>query len=78
MSDRLYEQDFYSWVRQQSSLLRQGQFDQLDVSHLVEEIDDLGNRHYDQLESRLTQLTAHLLKWRHWCSPVQFQKSLIP
>jgi hypothetical protein len=63
MDDMLYEQDFYSWVQQQSNLLQQGRFDQLDISHLIEELDDLGNRHYDQLESRLMQLTAHLLKW---------------
>jgi hypothetical protein len=68
MNETLYDQDFYSWTRQQSSLLRQAQFDQLDLSHLVEELDDLGNRHYDQLESRLMQLVAHLLKWQiqHW------------
>jgi hypothetical protein len=68
MTETLYEQDFYSWTRQQSRLLRQGQFDQLDLSHLIEELDDLGNRHYDQLESRLMQLVAHLLKWQvqHW------------
>lgn len=68
MTETLYDQDFYSWTRQQSSLLRQGQFDQIDLSHLVEELDDLGNRHYDQLESRLMQLVSHLLKWQvqHW------------
>jgi hypothetical protein len=71
MDNTLYEQDFYSWTHQQSELLRQKHFDQLDLSHLVEELTDLGNRHYDQLESRLMQLIAHLLKWKvqHWrCS----------
>ncbi|MEI6327856.1 MAG: DUF29 domain-containing protein [Pseudanabaena sp.] len=64
----LYEQDFYTWTHQQSELLRQRQFHQLDLSHLIEEITDLGNRHYDQLESRFIQLIAHLLKWQvqHW------------
>ncbi|WP_008313762.1 DUF29 domain-containing protein [Leptolyngbya sp. PCC 6406] len=68
MADTLYEQDFYSWAFQQASLLRQGQFGQLDLPHLLEELEDLGNRHYDQLESRLAQLIAHLLKWQvqHW------------
>ncbi|MEA5620664.1 DUF29 domain-containing protein [Cronbergia sp. UHCC 0137] len=68
METRLYEEDFFTWTYQQSNLLRQRQFDQLDVAHLVEELEDLGNRHYDQLESRLTQLIAHLLKWQvqHW------------
>ncbi|NCJ06514.1 DUF29 family protein [Synechococcales cyanobacterium C] len=68
MGQTLYEQDFYTWAIEQSQLLRQGQFSQLDLPHLIEEVADLGNRHYDQLESRLTQLTAHLLKWQvqHW------------
>ena len=68
MSNILYEVDFYSWAHQQSDLLRQEKFDQLDLSHLIEELTDLGNRHYDQLESRLMQLVAHLLKWQvqHW------------
>lgn len=64
MTETLYEQDFYSWILYQADLLRQGRFEQLDLSHLVEELEDLGNRHYDQLESRLTQLIAHLLKWQ--------------
>lgn len=62
--ESLYDRDFYTWVYHQSSLLRQKQFDELDLLHLVEEIEDLGKRHYDQLESRLMQLTAHLLKWQ--------------
>jgi hypothetical protein len=68
MTETLYDRDFYSWTRQQAGLLRQRQFDRLDLSHLVEELEDLGNRHYDQLESRLMQLVAHLLKWQveHW------------
>lgn len=68
MTNTLYEQDFYTWSQCQATLLAQKQFDQLDLSHLVEEVQDLGNRHYDQLESRLIQLIAHLLKWQvqHW------------
>ena len=64
----LYDTDFYTWTRQQADLLRQGKLDLLDQGHLIEEIEDLGNRHYDQLESRLVQLLAHLLKWQvqHW------------
>lgn len=68
MAGTLYERDFYSWAFNQANLLRQGRFEQLDLSHLIEEVEDLGNRHYDQLESRLTQLVAHLVKWQvqHW------------
>lgn len=68
MAESLYNTDFYSWTRQQADLLRQGKLNLLDQGHLIEEIEDLGNRHYDQLESRLVQLIAHLLKWQvqHW------------
>lgn len=64
----LYEEDFYTWTHQQSEILRHRQFEQLDLANLIEEIIDLGNRHYDQLESRFMQLIAHLLKWQvqHW------------
>ncbi len=61
MTETLYEQDFYSWILYQADLLRQGRFEPLDLSHLVEELEDLGNRHYDQLESRLAILIGHLL-----------------
>ena len=63
-----YRELLYTWTRQQSELLRQREFNQLDLSHLIEEIVDLGNRYYDQLESRFMQLIAHLLKWQveHW------------
>jgi hypothetical protein len=85
MNDTLYEKDFYTWVRNQSDLLSQRQFDQLDVIHLVEELRDLGNRHYDQLESRLIQLIAHLLKWRvqywrrsnSWRASIKVQRTSI-
>ncbi|MBE9112102.1 DUF29 domain-containing protein [Nodosilinea sp. LEGE 07298] len=68
MSESLYDTDFYSWTRKQAELLREGKLSLLDRGHLIEEIEDLGNRHYDQLESRLVQLMAHLLKWQvqHW------------
>jgi len=68
MESSLYEQDLYTWAGQQAELLRQRQFERLDLVNLIEEVDDLGKRHYEQLESRLVQLIAHLLKWQvqHW------------
>ncbi|ANV84724.1 hypothetical protein AWQ21_10230 [Picosynechococcus sp. PCC 7003] len=68
MNASLYDTDFYTWTAQQCELLRHKKFHELDLGHLIEELDDLGKRHYDQLESRLVQLIAHLLKWQiqHW------------
>jgi hypothetical protein len=36
-----YEQGFFAWSREQARLLRSGRFSQLDIAHLVEEIEDL-------------------------------------
>ena len=60
-----YEKDFFAWSQEQERLLRSGRFSQLDVAHLVEEIEDLGKRERRALESRLAVLIGHLLKWRY-------------
>jgi hypothetical protein len=85
MNTSLYEKDFYTWVQQQASLLSQKKFDQLDLPNLIEELEDLGKRHYDQLESRLMQLMAHLLKWQvqywkrtnSWRATIRVQRTAI-
>jgi len=85
MNTSLYEKDFYTWVQQQASLLSQKKFGQLDLPHLIEELEDLGKRHYDQLESRLMQLIAHLLKWQvqywkrtnSWRATIRVQRTAI-
>jgi ribosomal protein L29 len=60
----LYEADFVQWSDRTAQLLREHRFADLDLDHLIEEIEDLGNRHRDALESQLTQLLMHLLKWQ--------------
>ena len=85
MNASLYERDFYTWVQQQATLLQKQEFDQLDLPHLVEELEDLGKRHYDQLESRFMQLIAHLLKWQvqywkrtnSWRATIRVQRKAI-
>ncbi len=60
----LYEADFYRWTREQSQFLGDREWEKLDIECLVEELVELGNRHEQQLESRLRILLAHLLKWQ--------------
>ena len=60
----LYEADFVQWSDRTAQLLRERQFAALDLDHLIEEIEDLGNRHRDALESQLTRLLMHLLIWQ--------------
>jgi Domain of unknown function DUF29 len=59
----LYEADFVQWSDRTAQLLREHRFTDLDLDHLIEEIEDLGNRHRDALESQLTRLLMHLLKY---------------
>ena len=61
----LYNKDFIAWSDEQALLLEQQRWDELDLVNLIEEIKDLGNRHRDALESQLTILSMHLLKWQY-------------
>ena len=38
----LYERDFHAWAKGQADLLRAGRYADLDLEHLIEEVDDLG------------------------------------
>lgn len=61
----LYEDDIVAWADQQSSLLRMGRFADLDIEHLIEEIEDVGKSERRELASRMAVLLAHLLKWAY-------------
>jgi ribosomal protein L29 len=59
-----YDQDYYLWFAAQARLLRAGTWQQLDVEHLAEELEDMGKRGKPALRSRTVALLAHLLKYR--------------
>ena len=59
-----YTRDFTAWADEQALLLEQQRWEELDLVNLIEEVKDLGNRHRDALESQLTKLLMHLLKWQ--------------
>jgi hypothetical protein len=61
----LYEHDIHAWTQQTAELLRQRRFQELDIEHLVEELETMGRRDRQELVSRLKILLAHLLKWQH-------------
>ncbi|MGB5771167.1 MAG: DUF29 domain-containing protein, partial [Crocosphaera sp.] len=46
-------------------LLREGKLRELDVSNLIEEIEDMGISQKNALESNLIILLMHLLKWKY-------------
>jgi hypothetical protein len=68
-SEPLYEQDFYAWSKAQADLLRAGRFTDLDLEHLIEEVDDLGESLKRSVRSRLRTIIEHLLKLEHSPAP---------
>jgi hypothetical protein len=61
----LYDLDHAAWAAQTAELLRQRRFSELDLDHLLEELDDMGKSQRQELVSRLRILLAHLLKWQY-------------
>jgi len=61
----LYDEDFAVWTAATARLLRARRFDQVDIEHVAEEIEDMGKRDKRELHSRLAVLMLHLLK-RKW------------
>ncbi|ASC70039.1 hypothetical protein XM38_009690 [Halomicronema hongdechloris C2206] len=78
----LYERDIALWSNLMADLLRRGQFDQLDLEHLIEEVIDLGRRERDRLVSAVRLILHHLLKWhyqperrsRSWVKTIQRER----
>jgi hypothetical protein len=79
---KLYETDFFLWTKEQAAALRAGRLDALDRDNLAEEVESLGRKDRRELESRLTVLVMHLLKWRYqpdqrsgsWDSTIRTQR----
>jgi len=61
--NELYEQDYSQWAETMADLLSSGNFTQLDIKNLVEEVRDLSKRERDRLLSSLRLILHHLLKW---------------
>ena len=64
-SSKLYEQDFYLWLEEQTQALQEGRYVDLDVENLVEELEALGRAEKNAVLSHLRVLLIHLLKWKY-------------
>jgi hypothetical protein len=64
-SSELYERDLYAWSEAQTDLLRRRHFSELDLEHVVEEIEDVGGSLYREVRSRIRTVMEHLLKLEH-------------
>ena len=61
----LYEADETAWLEATADLVRNGLLDQVDLKSLAEYLTDMARRDRREVESRLTMLLAHVLKWIH-------------
>jgi hypothetical protein len=61
----LYERDVYAWSSEQAALLRARRFADLDLEHVILEIEDVGASLYREVRSRLRTVVEHLLKLEH-------------
>jgi hypothetical protein len=61
----LYEQDFSFWLNSNIQLLKEARFNELDIEHLIDELESMGKRDKRELVSRFIILIAHLLKWQY-------------
>jgi len=66
-SSAAYDEDFYAWTQEQAAELRRAgaQRDNapIDWRNVAEEIECMGKSEWNEIESRLTVLITHLLKW---------------
>jgi hypothetical protein len=77
-----HETDFYAWTQRQANLLRDEEFEELDLPNLIEELEAMARRERRELISRLIVLLSHLLKWqvqgdlrsRSWRNTIRTQR----
>lgn len=72
---KLYEQDFFLWLEANAKLLTEKRFTELDLEHLIAEINSMGKSEKRELENRLIVLIMHLLKCQY--QPEKLSKSWI-
>ena len=63
--NEVYLTDFNSWIDQTAQFLRERRWHEIDVEHLIEEVEDLGKSERRGIASQLTRLLLHLLKWQY-------------
>ncbi|MFM6385655.1 MAG: DUF29 domain-containing protein [Microcystis panniformis] len=68
----LYELDDSQWLEETVSLLRNHQFQQLDLEHLIEELEDLGKEKKNAVASLLEQVIRHLLLLQYWTKEAEY------
>ena len=69
---QLYDVDDAQWLEETVSLLKKHQFQQLDLDHLIEELEDLGREKKNAVASLLEQIIRHLLLLQYWTTEAEY------
>jgi hypothetical protein len=85
MKGALYDSDFHAWTKEQADLIRAGRLSEVDIGHMIEEIESMGKNERRELKSRLVILLMHLLKWQmqpemqsnSWRATIETQRFLM-
>lgn len=64
-NSNLYEEDFYLWIETTAKQLKDGNFSEIDLENLIEEIESMGRSEKRALKSNLLVLLMHLLKYKY-------------
>ncbi|MEG3436052.1 DUF29 domain-containing protein [Pannus brasiliensis CCIBt3594] len=62
----LYDRDFNLWIEATAKQLRSGEFSELDLENLIEEVESMGRSQKHSIASLLDRLLEHLLKLAYW------------
>jgi hypothetical protein len=68
----LYEIDDYLWLEETVKLLKEKNFDELDLENLIEELQDLGSEKKHSVENLLKQVIIHLLLLEYWTKEYKY------
>lgn len=69
---QLYDIDDDEWLEQTINLLKNHQFQQLDLDNLIEELEDLGREKKNAVASLLEQIIRHLLLLQYWTTEAEY------
>ena len=61
----LYNRDFYLWIETTAKELKNGNFAEVDLANLIEEIETMGRSEKRTLKSNLLVVLMHLLKYKY-------------
>jgi hypothetical protein len=62
---KLYDRDFYLWLKTTIEQLRENDFAEVDLPNLLEELESMGRSEKQALESNLQIVLRHLLKYKY-------------